>query len=157
MATDPTSLLRPSAKATLPPPVISPDLYPGVIKSYELAQSSNGNPLLRLPVGLLDWPDSFSEKDKVQDDGQGGSIPIDLSRKQLRKDFFLTEAAYWRLENFLTAMGFDIETDAEGNKDYETPVSQLIGRKVYVEVQRILNRQQTEFMNVVGELLPNND
>jgi hypothetical protein len=75
----------------------------------------------------------------------------------MRKDFFLTNAAYFRLENFLTAMGFDIETDAEGNKDYETPVSQLIGRKVYVEVQRILNRQQTEFMNVVGELLPNND
>jgi hypothetical protein len=157
MATDPSSLLRPSAKATLPPPVIPPELYPGVIKSYELGQSSNGNPLLRLPVGLLDWPDAVGPADRVQDDGAGGSIPIDLSRKQMRKDFFLTNAAYFRLENFLTAMGFDIETDAEGNKDYETPVSQLIGRKVYVEVQKILNRQQTEFMNVVGELLPNND
>jgi len=89
----------------------------------------------------------------VQDDGQGGSVPIDLERKQLRKDFFLTPAAYFRLENFLTAMGFDIETDAEGNKDYETPVSQLLGRKVNVEVQRILSRQG-EFINVVGDLLP---
>jgi len=43
--------------------------------------------------------------------------------------------------------------DADGNKDFETPVSQLIGRKVNVEVQRILNRQG-EFINVVGELLP---
>jgi len=156
MATDPTSLLRPSAKSTLPPPCIPADLYPGVIKSYEIAQSSNGNPLLRLPVGLLDWPDSIIEGDRVQDDGQGGSIPVDLSRKQLRKDFFLTPAAYFRLENFLTAMGFDIETDADGNKDYETPVSQLIGKKVNVEVQRILNRQN-EFINVVGELLPYSD
>jgi hypothetical protein len=153
MATDPSSLLRPSAKSTLPPPTIPANLYPGVIKSYELAQSNNGNPLLRLPVGLLDWPDSVNEGDRVQDDGQGGSIPIDLSRKQLRKDFFLTPAAYFRLENFLTSMGFEIETDSDGNKDYETPVSQLIGKKVNVEVQRILNRQN-EFINVVGELLP---
>jgi len=156
MATDPTSLLRPSAKATLPPPCIPADLYPGVIKSYEIAQSSNGNPLLRLPVGLLDWPDSISAEDRVQKTEDGDSIPIDLGRKQMRKDFFLTPAAYFRLENFLVAMGFDIETDAEGNKDYETPVSQLIGKKVNVEVQRILNRQN-EFINVVGELLPYND
>jgi len=156
MATDPTSLLRPSAKTTLPPPCIPADLYPGVIKSYEIAQSSNGNPLLRLPVGLLDWPDSIAEADRVQKTEDGDSIPIDLGRKQMRKDFFLTPAAYFRLENFLVAMGFDIETDAEGNKDYETPVSQLIGKKVNVEVQRILNRQN-EFINVVGELLPYND
>jgi len=156
MATDPTSLLRPSAKTTLPPPCIPADLYPGVIKSYEIAQSSNGNPLLRLPVGLLDWPDSISAEDRVQKTEDGDSIPIDLGRKQMRKDFFLTPAAYFRLENFLVAMGFDIETDAEGNKDYETPVSQLIGKKVNVEVQRILNRQN-EFINVVGELLPYND
>jgi len=153
MATDPSSLLRPSAKSTLPPPVIPADLYPGVIKSYELGQSNNGNPLLRFPVGLLDWPPTVDDSDKIQDDGQGGTIPIDLSRKQLRKDFFLTPAAYFRLENFLTSMGFDIEVDADGNKDFETPVSQLIGRKVNVEVQRILNRQG-EFINVVGELLP---
>ena len=156
MATDPTSLLRPSAKSTLPPPVIPADLYPGVIKSYEIAQSSNGNPLLRLPVGLLDWPDSISEGDRFQKTEDGDALPIDLSRKQLWKDFFLTPAAYFRLENFLTAMGFDIETDTDGNKDYETPVSQLIGKKVNVEVQRILNRQN-EFINVVGELLPYND
>jgi hypothetical protein len=86
-------------------------------------------------------------------DGNGGAVPIDLGRKQLRKDFFLTSAAYFRLENFLTSMGFEIEVDADGNKDYETPVSQLIGKKVNVEVQRILNRQN-EFINVVGELLP---
>jgi len=156
MATDPSSLLRPSARSTLPPPVITADLYPGVIKSYELAQSGNGNPLLRLPVGLLGWPDSVNENERYQDDGEGGKIPIDLSRKQLRKDFFLTPAAYFRLENFLVSMGFDIQTDADGNKDYETPVSQLIGKKVNVEVQRILSRQN-EFINVVGELLPYTD
>jgi hypothetical protein len=111
---------------------------------------------LRLPVGLLGWPASVHENERNQDDGEGGKIPIDLSRKQLRKDFFLTPAAYFRLENFLVSMGFDIETDVDGNKDYETPVSQLLGKKVNVEVQRILNRQN-EFINVVGELLPYSD
>jgi|SRR5215831_88350 len=156
MATDPTSLLRPSAKSTLPPPAIPADLYPGVIKTYEITQSNNGTPLLRLPVGLLDWPSSVAEEDRYQEMEDGTKVPVDLSRKQLRKDFFLTPAAYFRLENFLVSMGFEINTDSEGNKDYETPVSQLFGRKVNVEVQRILNRQN-EFMNVVGELLPFTD
>jgi hypothetical protein len=151
---DPTSLLRPSARSTLPPPVIPPDLYPGVIKSYEIASSSNGNPLLRLPVGLLDWPETIGNEERFQEGPEGEKIPIDLSRKSLRKDFFLTPAAYFRLENFLTAMGFDVQTDAAGNKDYETPVSQLIGQKVGVEVQRILSQRTNEFMNVVGELIP---
>ena len=151
---DPTSLLRPSAASTLPPPVIPADIYPGVIKSYEIGASANGNPLLRLPVGLLDWPQSVEERDRFQQGPDGEAIPIDLSRKQLRKDFFLTPAAYFRLENFLVAMGFEIQTDAAGNKDYETPVSQLIGQKVGVEVQRILSNRTQEFMNVVGELVP---
>lgn len=151
---DPTSLLRPSARATLPPPVIPADIYPGVIKSYEINQSANGNPLLRLPVGLLDWPETIPHEDRFQRGPEGEEIPIDLSRKQLRKDFFLTNAAYFRLENFLVSMGFTIQTDAAGNKDYETPVSQLIGQKVGVEVQRILSQRTNEFINVVGELVP---
>ena len=51
-------------------------------------------------------------------------------------------------------MGFEVAIDANGNKDYETPVSQLIGQKVGVEVQRILARNSNEFINVVGELVP---
>jgi hypothetical protein len=152
--TDPTSLLRPSARSTLPPAVIPADVYPGVIKSYEISASANGNPLLRLPVGLLDWPETIANGDRFQVSPEGEQIPIDLSRKQLRKDFFLTPAAYFRLENFLVAMGFEIQTDAAGNKDYETPVSQLIGQKVGVEVQRILSNRTNEFINVVGELIP---
>lgn len=154
MATDPVSALRPSARDTLPPPVIPADIYPGVIKSYEITVSTNQNPILRLPVGLLDWPDTINVDHRFQIGPEGEQIPIDLSKKQLRKDFFLTPAAYFRLENFLVAMGFEIQTDASGNKDYETPVSQLIGQKVGVEVQRILARNSSEFINVVGELVP---
>ena len=152
--TDVSSLLRPSAKSTLPPPVIPADVYPGIIKSYEITSSSNGNPILRLPVGLTDWPDSIGMDERVQTAEDGSTIPIDLSRKQLRKDFFLTPAAYFRLENFLVSLGFEVATDAEGNKDFETPVTQLIGQKVNVEVQRILSQRTNEFINVVGELLP---
>jgi hypothetical protein len=151
--TDISSLLRPPAKSTLPPPVITADIYPGLIKTYEIAQSANGNPMLRLQVALLDWPETVPERDRFQTTEDGEQIPIDLSRKQMRKDFFLTPAAYFRLENFLKAMGHEVMTDAAGNKDYETPVTKLIGIKVGVEVQRILSRNN-EFINVVGELLP---
>jgi hypothetical protein len=136
------------------PPVIPPDIYPGLIKTYELANSQNGNPMLRFQVALMDWPPSVAKKDRVQEGPNGEEVPIDLSKKQMRKDFFLTSNAYYRLENFLEAMGFDVETDAAGNKDYETPVSQLIGAKVDVEVQKILSNRTQEFINVCGELLP---
>lgn len=154
MATDMSSLLRPPAITTLPPPTIPADVYPGLIKTYELASSQNGNPMLRLQVALLDWPPSVNKKDRIQTGPNGEEIPIDLSRKQMRKDFFLTPTAYYRLEAFLEAMGFEITTDAAGNKDYETPVSGLIGCKVGVEVQRILSNRTQEFINVCGELLP---
>jgi len=152
--TDMSSLLRPSAKLTLPPPVIPADIYPGLIKTYEAAQSANGNPMLRIQLALTGWPDTVSPSDRVQIAPDGEEIPIDLSRKQMRKDFFLTDAAYYRYENFLKAMGFEITTDAAGNKDYETPTTRLMGLAVRVEVQRILSRTTNEFINVVGELIP---
>lgn len=154
MATDMSSLLRPPATSTLPPPVIPSDVYPGLIKTYELASSQNGNPMLRLQVALMDWPPSINKKDRVQLGPNGEEIPIDLSKKQMRKDFFLTPNAYYRLEQFLEGMGFDVGMDGAGNKDYETPVSQLIGMQVDVEVQRILSNRTNEFINVCGELLP---
>src|SRR5215469_1962283 len=104
---DPVSALRPSARDTLPPPVIPADIYPGVIKSYEITTSTNNNPILRLPVGLLDWPDTIDLDNRFQIGPEGEQIPIDLSKKQLRKDFFLTPAAYFRLENVLLAVGFE--------------------------------------------------
>jgi hypothetical protein len=111
--------------------------------------------MLRLQLALMDWPDSVAEDDRYQTEPDTGElIPIDLSKKQMRKDYFLTPAAYFRLENFLKAMGHEVMTDKAGNKDYETPVTALIGCKVVVEVQRIMNRDKTEFINVVGELLP---
>lgn len=152
--TDLSSLLRPTAVSTLPPPVIPADIYPGLIKTYELANSQNGNPMLRLQVAIMDWPPSVAKKDRVQTGPNGEEIPVDLSKKQMRKDFFLTAAAYYRLEQFLEGMGFDIAVDEAGNKDYETPVSQLIGAPVMVEVQRILSNRTQEFINVCGDLLP---
>lgn len=152
--TDISSLLRPPAVTTMAPPVIPPDIYPGLIKTYELATSQNGNPMLRLQVALMDWPPSINKKDRVQLGPQGEEVPIDLSKKQMRKDFFLTANAYYRLEQFLEGMGFDIQIDGAGNKDYETPVSQLIGAPVNVEVQRIMSNRTQEFINVCGELLP---
>src|SRR5215471_11386625 len=138
--TDMSSLLRPPAAQTLPPPVIPANVYPGIIKTYELAQSNNGNPMLRLQVALLDWAEDVPQSERFQQGPNGEQIPIDVSRKQLRKDFFLTQAAYYRLENFLSAMGYEVQVDAAGNKDYETPVTQLVGCKVGVEVQRIMSQ-----------------
>ena len=152
---DLSAFLRPSANSTLPPPVLPQEVYPAVITRYELGQSQNNQtPYIRFGVTLLDWSARVPDKDRFQQGSNGEMIPIDISKRQLRKDFFLTPAAYWRLEKFLTDMGESVTVDEDGNKDFETPISKMTGAKVGVEVQRIVARGSQELINVVGEIFP---
>lgn len=158
--TDLSSYLRPSARSTLPPPLLTAATYPGIIKGTEITTASTGTVMLRVQLAIdtrgpsAGWPDSIPESARTQAGPNGEQYPIDLEMVRLRRDFALTPAAYFRLENFLTAMGFEIPTDPDGNKDYEPAVNDLNGRTVDIEVQQFLSPRSKELMNVVGELYP---
>lgn len=161
--TDLSSYLRPSANSTLPPPLLPAATYLGIISGTDVTPpNQNGTVFLRVQLAIdtrgesKGWPDVIPEEAKIQHAPNGELIPIKLELVRLRKDFALTPAAYYRLDNFLIAMGFSIETDSEGNKDYEPAVNDLKGRSVKIEVQMIRSRTTGELITVVNDIYPRN-
>lgn len=162
--TDLSSYLRPSARNTMPPALLPAATYPGIIRGSEVsAVGANQTPALRIQLSIdtrdpktKGWPEDIAEASKFQSGPDGEQFPIDLETVRFRKDFFLTPAAYFRLENFLVAMGFTIQTDSEGNKDYEPAVNDLNGRTVAIEVQMLRSNRTNELINVVNDIYPRN-
>lgn len=137
-----TSLLnKPSGQAKKPQALPVAD-FPGVIKGYELGESrEKKTPYVRFNLGLTDWPDGVDPV--LKDDG----TPIDLSNRQLRRDFYLTPDAEWRFDEFLKAL----IPNSEG-QTYADLLPQTTGAAVLVEVRQYMNTQTNEIGNEVAGL-----
>src|SRR5260221_13062928 len=118
-----TLLRKPAGEAKKPPALPIGD-YPGVIKSYELGdQNKNKTPYVRFHVSLLGWADSIPESERQAD--------LDLSKRQMRRDYFLTEDALWRLDELLRGIGVKME-----GRSYEETLPDAVGAKVVAEVKQ---------------------
>lgn len=81
------------------PPALPAGTYYGAIKNYELLESSEKKtPFVRFNCSISHAGDEVDPSDLVG---------IDLNKKSLRVDFYLTPDAEWRLKEFLEALGFD--------------------------------------------------
>lgn len=148
-----SQLLRKPAGESRRPPTLPADDYPGIIKSYELGDNNiNKTPYVRFAVGLTDWgknvPDEWQQSDAQGNIIQVSKADIDLSKRQLRRDFFLTDDAYWRLDEFIRSSGVNFE-----GRDYEEVIPELVGTPVLVEVQQYLNQRNNETGNQIGRLI----
>lgn len=140
-------LKMPAGKAKKPSALPIAD-YPGVIKSFELGdQNKNRTPYARLQLGLTGWADSVDEADRVEEGSDGQPKPIDLSKKQLRKDYYLTDEALWRLDALITSLGIE-----PNGRTYEEVLPELVGKPVLVQVQQYLNQQNNEIGNQTGDI-----
>lgn len=120
------------------PPVLPIGDYPGIIKSFEMAKAKTGTEILRFHVGLMGWP--------------VGAEPIegiDLSKRQMRKDYYLTDDALWRTDEFFRAMGVVFD----GVKTYEELAPSLVGGNVLAAVQQYLNETTGEPGNNIDKLV----
>lgn len=134
-----SQLLRKPAGMGKPPKALPLGDYPGVVRNWEVGDSNrNRTPYVRLQLVLTGWPDEVSPEDRGD---------IDVSRRALRKDFYLTEESTWRLDKFIRSCG--IESDGQ---TYEEVVPQLIGQPVLVQVVHYDNKQTNEVGNGVGEV-----
>jgi len=134
-----SSLLKKPAGEAKRPPALPADNYHGVIKSYELGdQNKNKTPYVRFHLGLLGWGPNVQEEDKAD---------IDLPKRQLRRDFFITDDALWRLDKLISDCGVDMS-----GKTYEEVLPNMIGAQVTIEVQQYLNQQNNEIGNQVGAI-----
>lgn len=146
-------LKRPAGKAVRPSP-LPVETYPGIIKSYEYGdQNKNKTPYVRFHLSLTGWPESVSENDRQQANADGVLEPIDLSKRRLRRDFFLTDEAYVRLDEFLRSCGIDLSD----GPDYEVVIPQVVGCPVNVEVQQYLSSTTNEIGNQAGKVFGDHD
>lgn len=123
-----TELLRKPAGEAKRPQALDVGDYQGVIRSHEVGDSNrNHTPYVRLGVTLTAWPEGATPMEGV-----------DLNKRQLRKDFFLTDESLWRLDEFIKSCG----VNAIG-KRYEDVLPALVGQPVKVEVRHYRSQDDT--------------
>lgn len=135
-------LNKPSGQAKKPPVLDAGD-YPGVIKGHEMGESSQKKtPYVRFNLGLIGWPEGAEAQ--IKEDG----TPIDLAGKSLRRDFFLTDDALWRLDQFLRdELGLELE-----GRSYAEVLPETTGSQVLIEVRQGMNQQTNDLFNEVAGL-----
>jgi hypothetical protein len=151
--TDFSQLLRKPAGEAKRPPVLPPADYPGVIASYEVGDANkNKTPYVRFHLKLTDWgaavPDSWTMVDPAGKVVTCTKQDVDLSKRQLRRDFFLTDDALIRLDDLIRSCGIE-----PGGRMYEEVVPELVGHPVLMEVQQYMNQNTGEPGNQVGKVV----
>lgn len=147
-------LLKKLAGEAKRPPILPPDDYPGVVKSFEYGDNNEKKtPYVRFHLALTDWGAACPEDWTVWDPATNKSYTVtksdvDLSKKQMRRDFFLTEEAFYRLDVFLRSCGIDPQ-----GKTYEEVIPNVVGSPVLVQVQQQLNQKSNDTYNQVGGLV----
>lgn len=132
-------LSRPAGEAKKPPILPAGD-YPGIIKAWKTGESrQNRTPFVSFTLGLMAFPADLDEADT-----QG----IDLEKRQLSRDFYITEDALYRLDEFIHSCG--VETTGRA---YEEVLPELIGAAVLVEVSQYINQRTNEIGNQVAKLV----
>ena len=129
-----SALLKRPAGMAKKPEALPQDTYPGVIKSFEIGDANvNKTPYVRVHCGFTGWPDSGQPEDF-----EG----VDINKRQLRRDFFLTDEAMWRLDELIRSCGIS----AEG-REYEEVLPELVGQQVLLGVSQYLNKKTNEVGN----------
>jgi hypothetical protein len=149
MAVDFKHLLkRPAGQAKRPAALPIGD-YPAIVKNWESGDNNkNKTPYVRFHLGLLDWPEGVDERDKQQEQPDGTLAAIDLSKRQQRRDFFLTDDALFRLDEFIASCGID----ASG-REYAEVLPEVVGKQVLVEVQQYVNQNDSSIGNQIGKVV----
>ena len=146
-----SALLRKPAGQAKKPPALPAGDFPGLIKSHEVGDSNkNKTPYVRFMVQLTGWPADAPAEWKDADGNTVQQADFDLSKRQMRRDFYLTDDALWRLDEFLRSCGVVLADD--GSTPYEEALPQTVGAPVVAEVQQYLNKENGEVGNQLGKL-----
>lgn len=136
-----SALLSKPAGEAKKPPALDAGLYPGIIKSYEVDDKNQKHtPYVRFFWGLTSWPG------EPQTDESGAVI--DLSKKQLRSDFYLTDDALWRLDAFLREVGIAMEP----GQTYAEVLPTAVGTMANLEIIQELNQKNNEVFNSISTI-----
>lgn len=151
MAADFSSILNKPVGSAPKRPVLAAGHYPGVItKVPELLPAPAGKSyqhIIRVTVKPTRWPEDVDDADKVQVLKDGTTIPIDLTRVSLRRDYYSPDGLDQLDQLFLDA---GVE-DAEGRNRGEV-LPELLGKHVLIEVGQYVSTKNNEIGNQVNAL-----
>lgn len=133
------SLLSVSADEVKKPPVLPRGTYHGFIEKYEGGESrEKKTPYLRVFLKVQS-ADATIPADQLEG--------VDLSKKQFRKDYYLTPDALYRLKEMLDKVG----VSTEGRQLAEC-VPELVMKPVMFEITQRASEDGKELYNDVGDI-----
>ena len=134
------SLLALSTDQVERPKPIAPGHYVGAIKGIEFGTSrQKQTPYLR--VLLL-------PSEETDDVPLGANEGIDLSRRELRKDYYITPTALYRLSDMLDAV-----LGQQTGRSFDERIPELRGSRVMFLVTQRANEDGSETFNDVDKLI----
>jgi len=136
---DSRTLLQKPADEIKRPPVLPAGTYHGIVKSYEFKKSKEKQtPYVEVILGLQ-APGDGIDPETV--------IGIDFSKKQLRKSYFLTEDAIYRLKEFLESCGHPTTSRTLGEV-----IPEMVNSPVLIEVTQRNSQDGSEIFNDAGNV-----
>lgn len=140
MPTEMMDLLRKPMNEIERPKLLPAGTYYGIIKSHELGKSTQKKtPFVRFHVAL-----TGAGEDVDQELLEG----IELAKKILRRDFFLTEDALFRVKDFLASLGIEVEGRSLGEC-----IPEAIGQSVMLTVRHRPIEGRDEPMAEVSDMV----
>ena len=140
MAVDFAKLLSKPLDDVKKPPALPHGTYLGTITKYEFGdQNKNNTPYARFALKLTGAGPGVDESEL-----EG----VDITKREYRKDFYLTPDADWRLKAFIESLGI-----STAGRTFAETVPETIWQAVQVEIiQQNSQRDANELVNFVGEI-----
>lgn len=132
MAVDFSSLLSKPADDIKRPPALPAGSYFGIIDKHELGESrEKKTPFVSYTVKLTGEFGEDVSADDVSD--------IEINKRVMRKDFYLTEDALWRLKEFLESCGIPSAGRSLGEM-----IPEAVQCRVLCEISSQIDRKDPE-------------
>lgn len=122
------------------PRALAPGHYVGEIKTHEFGQSrQKQTPYVRFIL---------TPSEETTDVATGANDGIDLSKRELRKDFFITPTALYRLSDMLDAV-----LGKTQGRSFDERIPETRGVRVMFAVTSRENEDGTETYNDIGAIV----
>lgn len=138
------SLLDVDVSEVKRPPTWPAGPYHGFIEKYEPGESrEKKTPFIRVFLKVQSADESIPVD--MLKDGEG--VPFDLSKRQLRIDYYLTEDSKYRLVEMIQAIGVDTE-----GKKLSACLPEIVGKPVLIQVGLRSINDGKDLMNEVQSI-----
>lgn len=141
-------LSKPVDSAERPKPLPAGTYFGHVGKFEFLESKEKKTPYVRFHLKLTAPGDDVSPDALMMTDSKGHQSVVDVTKKPLRKDFYITEDALFRLREFIESCGIS----SEGRSFNET-IPELMNAPVLISVTQRPGQNPEDIFNDVDKIV----